>query len=138
MNRNKFSKKEVFDEVNAEAFEVTEDDIKYVVDNDDNIKKKSSKLEIGKYRRFIRQIKLLLNLLRDYKNKKYTEIPWKSVALITAAILYFINPFDVMPDIIPLLGFADDTLLFAAVFKSIQTDLEKYSEWKGVNSDNLF
>ncbi|MBS1517054.1 MAG: DUF1232 domain-containing protein [Bacteroidetes bacterium] len=138
MNKNNSFKEEVFDEVKSESYEVTDDDVKRIVSHEKEINDKSSKLNLGRYMRFIRQIKLLLSLLKDYKNKTYTEIPWRSVALLSAAILYFVNPFDMMPDIIPILGFADDSLLFAAVFKSVQSDLEKYGKWKGVNTSNLF
>lgn len=138
MNRNNSMREEVIEEVITESYEVTEEDVSNIVDKEKEIKKKSSKLDLGKYMRFIKQIKLLLSLLKDYRNKAYTEIPWRSIALLSAAVLYFLNPFDMMPDIIPLLGFADDTLLFAAVFKSVQTDLEKYADWKGVKVDNLF
>ncbi|HQY19620.1 MAG TPA: YkvA family protein [Ignavibacteria bacterium] len=130
--------KEVIKEIITESYEINEDDVTRIVNKEKEINKKTSKLDLGKYMRFIKQIKLLLNLLKDYRNKAYTDVPWRSIALLSAAVLYFVNPFDVMPDIIPLLGFADDSLLFAAVFKSVQTDLEKYAAWKGVKTENLF
>ncbi|MBK7444751.1 MAG: DUF1232 domain-containing protein [Ignavibacteria bacterium] len=58
--------------------------------------------------------------------------------MIAATILYFLNPFDVVPDLLPVFGYTDDALLFASVFKSIQTDLEKYCEWKGLSPDKYF
>lgn len=83
-------------------------------------------------------MKLAINLIKDFREKSYTDIPWRSIAMIAAAVLYFINPFDMVPDMLPVFGIADDAMLFATVFKSIQVDLEKYGKWKGINTSEYF
>ena len=90
------------------------------------------------FKKLINQIRLTLSLISDFKNKRYNEIPWRSIAFLAAAVLYFVNPFDMVPDLLPVFGFTDDALLFAAVFKSIQEDLEKYCNWKGYNPEKYF
>jgi uncharacterized membrane protein YkvA (DUF1232 family) len=38
-------------------------------------------------------------------------------ALIIGALVYFINPFDLVPDIIPFVGFVDDMTVIALVYR---------------------
>ena len=69
-------------------------------------------------------------LLRAYAQGEYREIPWKSLLLIVAAILYFINPIDVIPDLMPLVGLTDDFAVLFMVYKSVGADIEKFLEWE--------
>jgi uncharacterized membrane protein YkvA (DUF1232 family) len=69
-------------------------------------------------------------LLRAYAQGEYREIPWKSLLLIVAAILYFINPIDVIPDLLPLVGLTDDFGVLFLVYKSISGDIDKFLEWE--------
>ena len=37
--------------------------------------------------------------------------PWPARALAAAVLLYLLDPFDLFPDIVPLLGWADDAVI---------------------------
>jgi uncharacterized membrane protein YkvA (DUF1232 family) len=39
---------------------------------------------------------------------------WVAKGLSAAVLLYLINPFDLFPDIVPLLGWADDAMIVPA------------------------
>jgi uncharacterized membrane protein YkvA (DUF1232 family) len=41
-----------------------------------------------------------------------------------------INPFDLVPDVIPFVGALDDASVIAACLFLIERDLFKYREWK--------
>ncbi len=69
-------------------------------------------------------------LLRAYAQGEYREIPWKSLLLIVAAILYFINPIDIIPDLMPLVGLTDDFAVLFMVYKSVGADIDKFLEWE--------
>ncbi|MDY9924868.1 YkvA family protein [Methanosarcina sp.] len=75
---------------------------------------------------------LLFSMLADSFNKRY-PIPKKTVLVITVALLYLISPVDFLPDIIPLLGFADDVAVLAFASSLIKDDLENYRAWKMSN-----
>ena len=72
---------------------------------------------------------LLFSMLADSFNSKY-PVPKKTVLVITFSLLYLISPVDFLPDVIPLLGFADDIALLAFAFNLIKDDLENYKAWK--------
>jgi len=129
---------DIFSDLLSDSEKVTSGELDDLIKNEDRIKKKASKLNFVKFSKVLKQISLSLQMLRDYKLKTYTNIPWRTIALIAAAILYFINPFDIIPDFLPVLGFTDDAVAFAAIFKSAQTDLMDYCTWKGLNMEDYF
>ena len=112
--------------------------IDQIIIDEEKIKEKASREDVGRFKKLVNQLKLAIELIKDYRNKSYTEIPWRSIGLIAAAVLYFFNPFDIIPDLLPIMGFADDAVLFAAIFKSVRDDLEKYAVWKGVDINEYF
>ena len=69
-------------------------------------------------------------LLRAYAQGEYREIPLKRLMLIVAAIVYFINPIDIIPDLLPIVGLTDDFAVLFMVYKSIGTDIEKFLLWE--------
>jgi uncharacterized membrane protein YkvA (DUF1232 family) len=138
MKKNQSPENEIFAEFESEAEMINNDDLNRIVSGEKSINSKSSKLDTGKFKKLINQIKLALSLVKDFKSRKYSDVPWRSIAMIAASVMYFINPFDVVPDLLPIFGYTDDALLFAAVFKSIQSDLEKYCLWKGLNPEDYF
>lgn len=71
-----------------------------------------------------------IRLLRAYVNGSYRQIPWQSLVMIVASLIYFINPFDIIPDFIPLQGLIDDATVMLFTFKSVQTDLNQFRNWE--------
>ncbi len=138
MKNSSILRKEVLEEINSESKEINEKDLNVIVSEQRRINDKASNLDISKFKKLIRQVRLAFDLIKDFRERRYTEIPWRSIALIAASILYFLNPFDLVPDILPVLGITDDAILFVSVFKSIQVDLEKYCDWKGLNKEQYF
>jgi uncharacterized membrane protein YkvA (DUF1232 family) len=72
----------------------------------------------------------LLAMVKDYSNGTYKEMP-RSTALAAAfALLYVLNPFDLMPDFIPGIGYLDDMSMVALVIGSIRRDVANYARWR--------
>lgn len=65
---------------------------------------------------------ILLRLLRDGS----FHMEWKSRALILGALVYFLLPSDLVPDILPIIGLADDTLIIGMVIKRLSAEIERY------------
>lgn len=79
---------------------------------------------------FFEKIRLLLRMLRAYINGNYRQIPWKSLLMIIGSLIYFMMPLDMIPDFIPLTGFADDIAIIFLVFNSINEDIEAFLEFE--------
>jgi uncharacterized membrane protein YkvA (DUF1232 family) len=69
-------------------------------------------------------------LLKAFVKGQYTSIPWKPVLLITAAIIYFINPADLIPDWLFAVGFTDDAGILMMVYSAVQVELNKFLDWE--------
>jgi uncharacterized membrane protein YkvA (DUF1232 family) len=68
-------------------------------------------------------------MLRDALSGRYPNAPWATVAALAFALLYVVNPFDLVPDVLPVLGWLDDAAVLAAVGAAAQGDLGRYTEW---------
>ena len=73
---------------------------------------------------------LLGRLTKAYATGRYRDIPWKSLLVVLAAFLYFINPIDLVPDAIPVLGLSDDFSVLLWVYNSIKMEVDKFLIWE--------
>lgn len=76
------------------------------------------------------RLQLMINVLRDWVAGDYKEIPKRSLIIVTAALLYFITPVDLVPDFIPISGYLDDITVLGFVYAQITKDLDQYKTWK--------
>jgi uncharacterized membrane protein YkvA (DUF1232 family) len=88
--------------------------------------------------RVANQTRLVLELIDDFRDGTYRDVSWRSVALVTAGILYSVNPADVIPDTVPLIGQLDDLVLLAVVTRLVHGDLRKYCRFKGYKESDYF
>lgn len=58
------------------------------------------------------------------------KVSKKTLGLIVLALVYFVTPLDIIPDFLPLLGFADDLSVLIAVYKSINQEVEEFRSWE--------
>lgn len=76
------------------------------------------------------KLMVLGRLSKAYATGKYRHIPWKSLLIILAAIIYFINPVDLIPDVVPVLGLTDDFGVLLWVYEAINSEVEKFLSWE--------
>jgi len=135
---NIIRQEDIIGEIEKKADEIKPPKIDELLKEEVRIKVKSNKLNLKKFTQFLQNLKLATEMLRDYRAKKYTNTPWRSIALLAAGIVYFLNPFDIVPDFFPIIGFTDDAVVLAAVFKSLRSDLKKYCDWKGYRAEEYY
>ena len=86
--------------------------------------------KIPKVGNLLSDVPLLVSMVKSYIDGEYKEIPYNIIVAIVAALLYVISPLDIIPDIIPAIGFTDDAVAIAFCMKLIHDDLEKYKTWR--------
>jgi uncharacterized membrane protein YkvA (DUF1232 family) len=75
----------------------------------------------------------MLRLIRAYYRGEYREVRLTNLVFIIGAVIYVLDPWDLIPDWIPGLGFVDDaTVLAFAVQKTRQT-LDDFTTWETVS-----
>jgi uncharacterized membrane protein YkvA (DUF1232 family) len=73
---------------------------------------------------------VLGRMVKAYAAGDYRNVSWKSVLLIIAAILYFVNPVDLLPDLIPVLGLTDDFGILLWVYNTVAGEVDKFLLWE--------
>lgn len=54
------------------------------------------------------------------------KMPWGTLVWVLVCAVYFLSPIDALPDIIPLLGFADDGAFLIFVLLLVHADLSTF------------
>ena len=119
--------------VEEEGKKVTEQDVEKVIQKSEEIKKKFR--SGGPLGRFVDDGRLLVALVKDYWGRRYRRVPYAIVGSAVVALLYVLNPLDLMPDVLPLIGQVDDAVIIAACLALIEQDLHKYRDWKENGED---
>ena len=58
------------------------------------------------------------------------KMPWKTFFWVVLCMIYFLSPIDLLPDILPILGFADDGAFLLFVFLLIHQDLINFRQFQ--------
>lgn len=90
-----------------------------------------------KLKEFLSDYKLLIEMIKDYYNGEYREVPMYVIAAIGGTLLYILSPIDLIPDFLPVIGYLDDAAVFAFCLKMIGKELEMYKKWKETKKENI-
>lgn len=110
------------------ASQITGADVEKVIDKAEDIRKKFN--PGGPLGRFIEDGRLLVALVKDYWSREYRQIPYATIAAAVFSLLYVFNPLDFMPDILPIIGQIDDSMVVGACLLLVEQDLRAYKRWK--------
>lgn len=80
-------------------------------------------------------IKELVQLVNDWKDKKYTDVSKTTIVTVVICFLYLVSPIDLISDVIPIVGFLDDALVIKITLGQIESDLKRYRNWKETKCD---
>ena len=77
-------------------------------------------------------ILLFSELIKAYVAGSYKKLPAITLVKIVAVLIYFVSPFDFIPDVLPLVGFTDDLAVVLWVGKSIKNELDEFEKHMNV------
>ena len=73
---------------------------------------------------------VLFRLARAYAAGDYRALPWKTLVTVVAGLLYFLSPVDLIPDVIPVVGYVDDAAVIGLVLRTVRRDLDAFEAWE--------
>ncbi len=80
-------------------------------------------------------LQIILRLIKAWLAGGYKDISTKSIVILIGAILYFLNPFDAIPDAIPVLGYVDDVAVVGWIVKTLKDEIEKFRVWESARAN---
>lgn len=75
-------------------------------------------------------LSVLLRLLKAWGQQSYQHIPWTALLLITSAVVYFVMPVDLIPDMFFGIGFVDDVAVVSAAVRAVRDELDRFRAWE--------
>src|SRR5438132_4503658 len=72
----------------------------------------------------------MLRLIRAYYRREYRNVSLQNLVMIVGAIIYILNPFDLIPDWIAGLGFADAAVVLAFAVRQTRQTLDDFMTWE--------
>ena len=77
-----------------------------------------------KFGKLAAQIPFAEDLLTAYYCAFDRQTPTHVRVVLLGALAYFISPFDVLPDVLPIVGLTDDAAVLAAAFKLVWDNIK--------------
>ena len=75
-------------------------------------------------------LKTFIRMVKAHRSGRF-EIPWITILMVVAALIYFIVPLDALPDFIPVTGYVDDFGVIMMVYKKFKEDIVAFQAWEG-------
>ena len=76
------------------------------------------------------RVTLLVEMIKEYTEGTYRNMPIATAVAIVSALAYFLSPIDLIADVLPVIGHLDDAAVIGACFSLINEDIEKYRKWR--------
>ena len=69
-------------------------------------------------------------LLKAWAQGDYRQVSARTLVAITAAVLYFVTPFDLVPDFLAVLGLLDDAAVVGYVVRAFRQEIACFERWR--------
>ena len=92
--------------------------------------KKASAVPKEPFKEYWPYLQTMLRLVRAHHRGEYDQIPSNALLWIVAALNYLIDPFDLIPDATPVLGFVDDATVIEFVTDKTRQTLDDFMTWE--------
>lgn len=116
------------------AAKIAPADVQTLLAQSDEVRRKAAP-DQPRHELFHRQIDLALQLLDDHAASECTQIPYHTVSLLAAALFYWLEPMDFIPDFIPGIGTTDDALVLELAYELAAPGVERYCRFKDIPID---
>jgi len=92
--------------------------------------KKAAAVPREPFKEYWAYLQTMLRLVRAHHRGEYNQVPNNALLWIVAALNYLIDPFDLIPDSTPVLGFVDDATVIEFVADKTRETLDDFMMWE--------
>src|SRR5215468_9223213 len=92
-----------------------------------------TQINAPKFPHLVDQLEFLADAVEDFAEGAYKDLPYLAVAQAVFALTYAHKKVDVIPDLIPDIGRADDSSVVRTVLIQNEKVFAKYAETQGMN-----
>jgi serine/threonine protein kinase len=98
----------------------------------DNAARKAGSVSRKVFKENWAYLQTMLRLIRAYHRGEYRQVSDDALLWIIAALNYLVDPFDLIPDNTPFLGFVDDANVIEFVTAKTRRTLDDFMTWETV------
>lgn len=80
--------------------------------------------------KLLREVPVLLRMAKAWNCHSYRDISYSNMLLIVAGLLYFLSPFDLVPDFFGIFGFVDDLAVLGMIASRLHKEIIKFQNWE--------
>ncbi len=92
--------------------------------------KKAATVPREPFKEYWPYLQTMLRLVRAHHRGEYNQVPDNALLWVVAALSYLIDPFDLIPDKTPFLGFVDDATVVEFVADRTRQTLDDFMTWE--------
>jgi uncharacterized membrane protein YkvA (DUF1232 family) len=81
-------------------------------------------------------LQTMLRLIRAYERGEYKRLSNADLMWVVAALNYLVDPFDLIPDGTPFLGFVDDAIVVGFIADKTRQTLDEFMIWETNGASN--
>ena len=75
-------------------------------------------------------ILLMADMVKSYVTREYTDVSPKVIISLVGAFVYLVKKNDIIPDNVPVIGFADDLAVATVAMAINEPELTAFAAWK--------
>ena len=90
----------------------------------------------GRFRAVREELSTFIALLKAWVNGDYRQVSARTLVTVIAAVLYFVVPFDLIPDFIAAIGLLDDAAVIGYVIGVVRDEIAEFERWRSGAPNN--
>ena len=84
----------------------------------------------NQFREGVGDLYTLMRLVAAYAQGEYRQVSKKTMIAVVAALLYFLSPIDLIPDVLVFIGYIDDLSVLAYVMRTFKQEIDRFVAWE--------
>jgi uncharacterized membrane protein YkvA (DUF1232 family) len=79
--------------------------------------------------KLIEPVSVFIRMTKAHFNGSH-KMSRSTLGLVLLGLIYFVSPFDMVPDFLGFFGFADDISVVLAIYAKVKDEVQEFLEWE--------